>query len=143
MLTELCQECKNWFVKEIYTGDFTITGGVLDVDFLQKNQYYRIKGSIFNDGVQRFGEPLLTDETFTGEVWAMAVPAAFVALSERVKAWNDKYASADSAAMSPFASESFGGYSYTKGSRSGQASGSSFADWKDAFRAELNRWRKI
>ena len=53
MLTELCQELKNWFEREIHVGTFTIEGGQLtDCSFLQDGQYYRIIGSVFNDGVQ-------------------------------------------------------------------------------------------
>ena len=49
---------------------------------------------------------------------------------------------ADSAAMSPYMSESFGGYSYSKGA-SNTASGGSVVTWQDAFKTRLAPWRKI
>ena len=58
--------------------------------------------------------------------------------------WSDKYLGVDSAAMSPFNSESFGGYSYSK---SGGSSSSGNVDlsgtWQGAFADRLNNWRKI
>lgn len=145
MLTELCQELHNWFEFERHTGTFTITGGILAAHFLHENQYFRIIGSVFNDGVHQYGnnEDVLTDETFTGAVWALAIPKAVLALADDIKAWRDKYEAIDSAAMSPFSSESFGGYSYSK-SGAGSASGNSGATgWKAVFASRLNAWRKL
>ena len=141
MLTELCQELRNWFEKEKHFGAFTIEGGQLtDSSFLQDGQYYRIVGSVFNDGVHNQSDDDLVDESFDGAIWAMAVPPTVIALSEKINAWNAKYGTTD--AMSPFQSESFGGYSYSKASSSG-AGGSSTPTWKSVFADELNRWRKI
>ena len=149
MLTDLCQELRNWFELKKYFGTFTIEGGKLaDDSFLQDGQYYRIVGSVFNDGVHKC-DPTdtnsLTDEVFDGAIWAMAIPPVVVALSEKIDEWMQKYGGADSASMSPFQSESFGGYSYSKGSGSGSGSGggSSAPTWKSVFADELNRWRKI
>lgn len=150
MLTELCQELRNWFEKDKYFGTFTIEGGQLaDGSMLQDGQYFRIVGSVFNDGVHKY-EPNnaeredLHDEVFEGAIWAMAVPPTVIALSEKISAWMGKYGGADSSAMSPFQSESFGGYSYSKGSTgSSSFGGSSVPTWKSVFADELNRWRKI
>lgn len=150
MLTELCQELRNWFEKEKYFGTFTIEGGQLtDGSFLQDGQYYRIIGSVFNDGVHKY-EPNnaeseeLHNEVFEGAVWAMAVPPTVVALSNKISEWQAKYGNADSAALSPYQSESFGGYSYSKGGGSGSGSGgSSVPTWKSVFADDLSRWRKI
>ncbi len=148
MLTELCQELRNWFEKERYFGTFTIEGGQLaDGSFLQNGQYYRIIGSVFNDGVHKY-DPTdtasLVDEVFEGAIWAMAVPPTVVALSVKISEWVAKYGGASSAAMSPFQSESFGGYSYSKGNKASSGSGgSSVPTWKSVFADELNRWRKI
>ena len=49
MLTELCQELRNWFDRERHPGTYEITGGVLTAPFLVSGQYYRIIGSVFND----------------------------------------------------------------------------------------------
>ena len=142
MLTVLCQELRNWFIKERHRGIYTIKGGTLTADFLQEGQFYRIVGSVFNDGVHVYKSYALTDETFECEVWGMAVPQAVIELAENIKEWRKKYEGVDSAMLSPFSSESFGGYSYTKGggTQSGMNIGSG---WKTAFATELNRWRKI
>lgn len=140
-LTELCQELHNWFDREQHTGTFTIQDGNITADFLQDGQYYRIMGSVFSDGVHQYPSSELRDETFTGAVWALAIPAPVIKLSTEIEAWRGKYEAADSAALSPFTSESFGGYSYSKGGSSDGSGGG--ASWQSAFRAQLNRWRKI
>ncbi len=144
MLTELCQDLRNWFDRERHTGTFTIENGNITADFLQEGQYFRIVGSIFNDGVHQYPAADLLPETFDGAVWALAIPKAVIALAEEIAAWRAKYEATDSAAMSPFASESFGGYSYSKGGSGNSQSGvSSTPSWKTAFASRLNMWRKI
>ena len=93
---------------------------------------------MFNDGLHQYPAVDLTDETFTGSVWALAVPKAVIDLSVEIEAWQEKNGEA---VASPYQSESFGGYSYTKrsaGSDSGTLNG-----WQDAFRGRLNDWRKL
>lgn len=146
MLTELCKEIKNWFEYAKFFDTFTIEDNVIDGKFsLQENQYFRIVGSVFNDGVYKYDSNLsLTDETFKGAIWAMAVPQEVIALAADIKSWTDKYQTIDSAAMSPFNSESFGGYSYSKSS-GGSSSGNIdlSGTWQGAFADRLNHWRKI
>lgn len=141
MLTEICQELRNWFDISRHSGTFTIENGNIDADFLHSGQYFRIMGSIFNDGVHRYPAEDLTDETFTGAVWALAIPAPVIALDEDISAWCEKNMSPDSAAMSPFNSESFGGYSYSKSGSS--AGGGADVSWQGIFRSRLNMWRKL
>lgn len=139
-LSELCKELNNWFVKDRYIGEFTISNSEITGDYeLQTNQYFRIVGSVFNDGVYKYDSSLvLIDETFSGAIWSMSVPPAVIDLSERISAWQTKYGDSVS---SPYKSESFGGYSYTKsaGTKSGQGSPS----WQSSFASELNLWRKM
>lgn len=142
-MTELCQELHNWFIRERHSGRYAISGSTIDIPFLQEGQYYRILGSVFNDGVHVYRSSDLRDETFDGEIWGMAVPPAVINLCDDIIAWRNKYADVDSPAMSPFLSESFGGYSYTKGSGSSSGSSSGNVGWKTAFKDELNKWRKI
>ena len=151
MLTELCQELKNWFEREIHFGTFTIEGGQLaDSSFLQDGQYFRVVGSVFNDGVHKY-EPTnaqreqLHDEEFEGAIWAMAVPPTVIALSEDISAWRTKYDSVDSVNMGPYSSESFGGYSYSRGSGGSDSGnrGNGAPTWQSMFANDLNRWRKI
>ena len=146
MLTELCQELRNWFDLNRYEGTFTISDGALTADFLLNGQYYRIIGSVFNDGVHKYGDTddVLDDEVFTGSVWALGIPKAVIALDEKITNWQNKYGGTDSAALSPFTSESFGGYSYSKGSNlASVTSANSATGWKAMFASELNKWRKI
>lgn len=156
ILTELCQILRNWFDrgKEKWHGKITIDDGDITVVTksgepfaLQDGQYFRIIGSLFNDGVHKYGdaEDVLTDETFEGSIWSMAVPPAVVALAAEIDEWIAKYGTIDSQAMSPFNSESFGGYSYSKsagGSASGSGTGNP-ASWQAVYASRLNQWRKI
>ncbi len=144
MLTELCQELRNWFDKERHFGTFVIENGSIDLSEagIQNGQYFRIVGSVFNDGVHQYPAADLTDETFDGAVWAMAVPQAVITLNQDIMAWQRKYGTADSEAMSPFTSESFGGYSYSKGSGS-SGSGAGGVSWKSACASRLSLWRRI
>ena len=145
MLTELCQELRNWFERKKFFGTFTIENGQIDLPdgSLQSGQYFRIVGSVFNDGVHKYdpeSESQLVDEVFEGAIWSMGVPPAVVDLSERISAWVTKYGDSVS---SPYQSESFGGYSYQKASSGQGNAASSSPTWQSTFASELNRWRKI
>ncbi|MDE7398963.1 MAG: hypothetical protein K2N06_05480 [Oscillospiraceae bacterium] len=140
-ISELCTELNNWFEREVKSGTFTIHDGVLDVDFLLNNQYFRVIGSLFNDGVHKFSEDKLSDETFSGEVWCMAVPPDVISLAADINDWIDKYAEA---VNSPYSSESFAGYSYALQTvSSGSDAESAGLTWQAKFRSRLNRWRKL
>ena len=145
MLTELCQELHNYFDRERRYGSFSISGGNISVDFLLPGQYFRIMGSTFSDGVHQYPAAGLPDEEFTGSVWALAIPKAVEQLADDIDAWREKYETIDSAAMSPYNSESFAGYSYSKsgGGSYGSSGGSGSNGWQTAFASRLNAWRKI
>ena len=136
MLENVLTHIKNWFAVKIYGRTYTIKDSTMELPFLQNGQYYRICGSVFNDGLHKYGEGELKDETFTGTVWALAIPKAVVELAAEIEAWQTKNGEA---AQSPFSSESFGGYSYTKATDS--STGRSVT-WETAFRSRLNPWRK-
>ena len=148
-MTDLCKELNNWFVRSRYYGKFRITDGQIDLSdlvhdgSLQVGQFFRICDSVFNDGVYQYPTSNLTDEVFEGAVWAMAVPPAVIALQAQINDWlNDD--DVQKALKSPYTSESFGGYSYTKASGKNSNSGQNTAfTWQDMFANELNRWRKI
>ena len=106
---------------------------------MKEGQYFRIVGSVLNDGVYEWPASDLKDEEFEGAVWLMAVPPDVIELDKKIDAWKEKYATVDSQALSPYQSESFGGYSYSKGS-GGEGSGSK---WQGVFASELSRWRKL
>ena len=138
MLTELLAEIRNYF--EVpngrHFGTFTISGGsIAPLDFLQEGQYFRIAGSVFNDGVYQYPATSLKDEVFEGAVWAMALPPSIIALSAEIEEYNKS----DAGKPSSYTSESFGGYSYTKAT---DANGAPIG-WQNAFASRLNKWRKL
>lgn len=144
MLTEICAFLRNWFVRDKFFGDFVISNGQLTRSDgsalpLLSGQYFRIIGSIFSDGVHK-ADDVLTDEEFTGAVWSMAVPPDFLALVEEINGWVTDNAQA---IASPYASESFAGYSYSLKSGSSASDGSGGMGWQSQFAARLNPWRKI
>ncbi len=150
MLTELCKELNNYFCdyKDIVHERFSIIDGKLTppVDLLD-GQYFRITESVFNDGVYKFTEELqLKDEPeFSGAVWKMKVPQDVIELAERIYEWRAKNESPDSENMSPFQSESFFEYSYSKGSsgESKNGAGGTSVNWRTQFAKDLETYRRI
>ena len=147
MLTEICQYLRNWFVRDIWVADYSIDNGVLTFSdgtapSLLSGQYYRIVGSVLNDGVHKYGDvkDVLHDEEFHGAVWSMAVPPDFLALVTEIGAWS---AANQSAINSPYQSESFGGYSYTLRGGLATTGGDNGVTWQNQFAARLSPWRKI
>lgn len=136
MLEAMLTHLHNWFPVRNgkHAGAFVIASGVLSTDIgLVSGQYYRIMGSVFNDGLHCAGDgEALTDEEFTGEVWALAIPKAVQELAEEIAAWLENNPETDKT------SESFGGYSY---SRAQNASGGA-GGWQAAFSGRLNAWRR-
>ena len=137
MLEQVLLSLRNWFVADKRTGRVRIEDGRLVPPAalgLKEGQYVRITGSTFNDGLHAWPYNGLTDEEFVGTVWALAIPQAVVELADEIAAWQTEHAKE---LDGPYASESFGGYSYSKGT------GSDSASWQGAFASRLNRWRKI
>lgn len=153
-MTDLCQELKNWFDRgqKKIKGEFVIVNNEVNMvkgelivplsnSGLLEGQYYRVIGSVFSDGVHKYGDlqDVKRDETFSGAVWFMAVPPAVVSLNAEIDAWIEKYGDI---VNSPFTSESFSGYSYTKGSGSSTSTGNGNT-WQNNYKSRLNKWRKI
>lgn len=145
MLADLCQELKNWFDRGLpkYYGEFTISNNKIYKDgselplVMQDNQYFRIIGSVFNDGVWKYDNELqLVNESFNGSIWEMAITPAIISLNKEIDDWMTKNSDV---IASPYTSESFGGYSYSKSTKSDGSS----VTWADAFRSRLNMWRKL
>jgi hypothetical protein len=145
---ELCAECRNWHKPEIYTGEFRVINGVLEpVPFIPGGAYIRIVGSTFNDGVWKYPHGDFADETFRGAVWLMHVPVDFENLLDDINAWEKNNAKnvervTEEVVASPFTSESFAGYTYTRKTGIGDIP----TTWKDprlGFSARLNAWRKV
>lgn len=146
MLTEICQFLRNWFERDRLTGQFVVSGGAITYAdgtalSILEGQYYRIVGSVFNDGVHQQGEALVDEPEFVGAVWLMAVPPVIVELANDIEQWLTDNAAA---VNSPYTSESFGGYSYSLRSASSGAAGEiSGLSWQNQFAARLAPWRKI
>ena len=139
MLEQVLMHLKNWFLVPggIHEGTYTIEDGGITLPFLANGQYFRICGSVFNDGLHQYPASDLKAETFDGTVWALAVPQAVIELSSEIEAWEKKNGDAS---VSPYQSESFGGYSYSKATDS--ANGGAMT-WQTAFRSRLSAWRKL
>lgn len=141
MLTELCEYLNNHFVVSKATGNYTIVDSTIELPQIQNGQYFRIVGSVFNDGVHQYPAYDLVDESFNGAIWAMAVPRNVISLANDIEEWQKKYGDVGSPALSPYASESFQNYSYTKASAS--ADGSDTTTWQGAFANRLNKYRRL
>lgn len=148
---EVCLECHNFFLKngkeDIHSGTFTIDNGTISgVDFLITGQYFAIHDSKLNDGVYQYTPEVLAtlkNETFDGAIYDMSVPPTFIDMCNDITAWQTKYGGVDSVAMSPFTSESFAGYSYSKSS-GGSADGTASAtSWQSVFADRLRKWRRL
>ena len=139
MLEQVLMHLNNWFLVPggIHEGTYTIEDGGIALPFLANGQYFRICGSVFNDGLYQYPAGDLKTETFDGAVWALAVPQAVIDLAGEIEAWETKNGDAS---VSPYQSESFGGYQYSKATDS--ASGGAVT-WQSAFRSRINAWRKI
>lgn len=151
MLQQVCDFVHNYFVLRTYVGEFTIAGGTISLPSILYGQRFRIIGSALNDGIYTYSEGgvikdddgaeevQLAAETFNGTIQLMGVPVMLDKLVEEISDWNTK----NQAVMdSPYQSESFGGYSYTKAT-GGKSGGSGVFTWQDAFRSRLNAYRKI
>lgn len=140
LLDDMCAICRNYFTDDPakHKGTFSVKDGVLaPLDYLAEGQYFRVVGSVFNDGVHQYPAPDLTDEVFDGEVWAMRLPPAFLALAGEIDEYSQKM---EVGSAAPYTSESFGGYSYEKAT---DAETGAPLSWQAVFASKLNRWRKI
>ena len=143
MLTEICAYLHNYFDYERHAGDISIVGGVIFCNgkeiTLDEGQYFalfrnRIPLGVFNE--------VPADKTFEGSVWLMDIPKAILDADKWAGDWMKINGGADSAANSAFQSESFGGYSYNKGTNSSGKGGSSIFD-NAQFNRMLAPYRKL
>lgn len=139
MLEAVLNSLHNWFIipGAARCGTFEVASGTLDVDFLQCDQYFRVEGSVFNDGLHQHPASDMQDEVFNGTVYPMAVPRAVIELSDEIKTWCEKNPETDKV------SESFGGYSYTRGSTAQASTNVSASRWETAFAGRLRAWKKV
>lgn len=147
MLEAVLTSLNNWFDRDglgrfhhVERGELSVEGGSLlgAGGWLKPGQWFCIEGSALNDGLHRHPATDLADETFEGAAYALHVPPAVVELSERVAAWEEANGEAS---RGVYASESFGGYSYSV--KGGSAAESGPAGWRAAFADELRGCRKL
>ena len=140
MLSEVCAYLRNYFYHgEPTIGKIEIVNGALKEPYgLKANQYFRIVGSMFNDGVYQYPLTTLQDETFNGAVWDMAVPPELISLISDIEAWQTKYGQS---VNSPYAAESISATGYSRSKCSADSVGS--IGWQNAFSKMLARWRKL
>lgn len=145
MLYQVLTHIRNYFVATDGTrqGTFTLKGNEIYIDnagvqqpitFLKDGQYYLVQGSVFNDGVFQYPHECRVEEQFTGTVSALCIPQEVLDLTQEIEAWQEKYGN-----PTPYMSESFGGYSYTKATQGSTGT----ATWQEAFRNRLHIWRKL
>jgi len=131
MLYEILKYCRNFFAGEIYEDDYSIVSGTISLPFIKSGQYFLVEYSSFNDGVHKAGDEL-QDEDFHGFITPLNIPKDFLQLVSDIETWQKTNAEAVS---SPYKSESFGGYSYTKSDKA--------VSWQTQFADRLKVWRKI
>ena len=140
MLEQVLAFIHNYFEKERHYGTYTIADGTLVLPYLIEGQYFRIIGSTLNDGVYQYPAQL-ADEVFTGQIWSLSIPRYLLSLVAEIEDWQTKNGEA---VDSPYQSESFGGYSYSKASTSGSnRKGGDLYGWQAKYASRLNEWRKI
>lgn len=147
MIDEICAELKNYFThdEDRLIGDWTIENNAFVPPVVFPTEYIRIVGSRLNDGVHKVSALTLKNETFHGAIWIMSPPAGFLKLVKEIEDWQAKYGGYSNPAMSPYNSESFGGYSYSKSAGSGSSlnGASATPSWQDAYASRLKRYRRI
>ena len=156
MLQQVCEHIHNYFIKGTATrieGTITIADGAVSPmnPTIKDGQRFLIAGSDLNDGIYTWHDGVilndddnagvgLTDEVFTGTIVGLSIPPQVIALSAEISEWVAKYGDVIN---SPYQSESFGGYAYSRATGSGADGSSGSAGWQDVFRARLNPWRKV
>ena len=146
ILEDILFHIHNWFDTDAIrvVADVAIANGELPASVSSKipsGAWYRIEGSYLNDGLHLHPATDLEDEDFRGTVTVLRIPRPLLRLAEEISAWQ---LANGSAVDGPYASESFGGYSYTIKCDNGSGSGSGgLSGWRLAFRDRLNAFRKM
>ena len=139
MLYEIMKRINNFFIVESGRKTWTIEDGKIALPFVQENQYFKITGSTFNDGVYKYADDMqLTDETFNGVISAMAVPQSFLGLVDEIEEWQK---SNSKTITSPYSNESFSDYSYSINTNLASNSGS--ISWYSVFSDRLSIYKKV
>lgn len=139
-INAMCGNIKNYFAVAKYEERFVIENGNITLPFLRENQYFRICESVFNNGVHKYTNDMqLTDETFDGIIYVLAIPPDFLLLANEIEAYNKTEGSKPSG----YASESFDDYSYSKAGGGSVTASANANQWEQVFKSRLNRFRKV
>lgn len=128
----------NFFEVCEYHGEFAIEDHKLQLpDEMPTGTFIAVKGSLFNDGVHRLEltHRFNTDETFNGVVYVLHPPESFLAICSEIAEYDEKNPTGS------FVSESFGGYSYSRGS--GSAETGTASTWQQAYTVALRPYRRM
>lgn len=146
VLEDILWHIHNWFIRD----EFSVSGCTIankslpDSIDIPDGVWYRIQGSYLNDGMHLKGakDEGLTDETFDGTITTHVMPQALLRTAEEVSSWVAKYGEAYD---SPYQSESFGGYSYSKkqGASGGGSAAPPQSGWQSVFAGRFTKWRKL
>lgn len=151
MLTEICGYLNNFFVETQYVGAIDIIDGDLFCNGkkipMEAGQYF----TLVNDkakaivGVFLFGTDTPNNRSIAdGAVWIMDIPPLVLEIATDVAAWMEKNGTAESAALSPYNSEAFATYSYSKSSGADSSgSSASVPIWWKSYGGRLSRWRRL
>lgn len=149
ILEDVLWHIHNWFVYDsIDVYSCQIDEGALPASVtssLLEGQWYRIRGSILNDGLHQHPAVDLTDETFDGGLDTLVIPKPLLRVVEEIQGYIERNADAvERAQSSPYQSESFGGYTYTlRSDLTADSASQGLSGWQAAFASRLNPWRKI
>lgn len=146
-LEQVLTHIHNWFTyDEIPVDGCEISSGQLPASAsIPNGAWYRIQGSLFNDGLHQHPATDLTGETFDGTITVCAIPKALLDVVDEIEDWIDLNREAyQKASASPYASESFDGYTYSiRGDLTAQNGSGGLTGWQAAFASQLNAWRKV
>lgn len=145
VLEDILGHIHNWFDGNIapivVTGCEIANGELPESVSILSGAWYRIQGSVLNDGLHLSPSTDLSDETFDGTITILTIPRPLLRLAEEISDWQALYGEATN---SPYASESFGGYTYTmRGASSSQGGSGGLTGWREVFSDRLNQWRKM
>ena len=140
-MISVMREIKNFFEISREKGKFTIEDQTLTgfKGSYPVGSYIALTGSILNKGVYLLADNLITlenakNEAFDGIIYQLAPPPDFLALVEKIKAFNERTGVSDNVVSAKFGIESF--------TRATNASGN-IAMWQDVFKAELSSFRRM
>lgn len=145
-LEQVLWHIHNWFVYDELDVRCAISDGQLPASVsIPEGAWYRIEGSLLNDGLHRHPAEDLRDETFDGTITICAIPNALLDVVEEIEDWQQAYNEGRRKALeSPYTSESFDGYSYNMRDYSGANTASGgLSGWQAEFASRLSAWRKM